>query len=403
MGNLKAVLRPFRILFILLCKLITGLVPKDKKLVLFGAWFGQRYADNTKYLYDYCLEKNEIKAVWFTKNKAVYEYLKNSDKPVVYAGSVKGVITQMRAKMLVSTVDYGDFNIYLLSNCIIFDIGHGVAIKRSHDKGYETRYQKFFDKLIHLNVERYACATNPFLLKMAHDELPVPLDRIISGNMPRTDVFFDDRLYDHRNDFLEELVGGRRLILYAPTHRMQGRVSVDIEKIFDLPAIQSLCVKYNAVFLIKKHFYHKNETTELEQYDRIFDISNREVETQSLLKRTDVLISDYSAIYIDFLATDRPIILYLYDYRDFTGKMRELFFPIEENHVGFKAQTPDEFTMDLEKVLMDPEDQAHAPGREDMRGKYYNPGQKLGTSREHLYRNLLRLLDGSLEQAGTDR
>lgn len=377
----------------MICKLIVGMIPKDKKLVLFGAWFGQRYADNTKYLYDYSLEKNEIKAVWFTKKREVYEYLHRANKPVVYSKSLAGIWTQARAAMLVSTVDYGDFNIYLLSGCTIFDQGHGVAIKRSHDNGYETTYQRFFDRLIHVNVDRYACGTNPCLLEMAHDEIPVPDDRVIYANMARTDVFFDDRLYDHRNDFLDEIIKDRVVLLYAPTHRMQGKVPIEIDKILDLPSIQKICEEHNAVFIIKKHFYHRHEETDLHSYKRIIDVTNTDVETQSLLCKTDILISDYSAVYIDFLATDRPIILYPYDYEQFSKQMRGFYLRMEENHVGYKPSNPKEFSQCLEKVLLDPKDSLHASGREDLRGKYYNPGQQLGNSREYLYNIMLKLLE----------
>ena len=122
------------------------------------------------------------------------------------------------------------------------------------------------------------------------------------------------------------------------------------------------------------------------------------METQSLLYRTNILISDYSAIYIDFLATNRPIILYPYDYKDFTSNMRELFFRMEDNHVGYKPVTPEQFSDCLEKVLQEPEDEIHEAGRAEMRSKYYNPGQKLGTSREYLYTIILKLLDGTFVQ-----
>ncbi|WP_022766617.1 CDP-glycerol glycerophosphotransferase family protein [Butyrivibrio sp. XPD2006] len=398
MDFFKVILRPFRVIFILLCKLMTGLVPKDKRLVLFGAWFGQRYADNTKYLYEFCLNKKDIKPIWFTKNYDVYRNLISQGKPAVYSKSLKGILVQMRAAMLVSTVDYGDFNIYLLSGCMIFDQGHGVAIKRSHDKGYETCYQKFFDALIHLNVKRYGVGTNPYLIEMAHDEVPVPDDHVIYANMARTDVFFDERLYDHRNDFLNDIIKDRKVVLYAPTHRLEGAIPIEVDKIFDLPDIQEICEQNNAVFIIKKHFYHKDEKSNLDKYSRIFDITNEDVETQSLLCKTDILISDYSAIYIDFLATNRPIILYPYDYKEFTDKIRGFFLCMEDNHVGYKPNNPAQITDCLKHVFDDPTDEVHQTGRDELRNKYYNPGQKLGTSRQYLYEKMLRLLN--LESQG---
>lgn len=392
MRHINILLRPFRVLLILLCKSIAGVIPKDRKLVLFGAWFGQKYADNTKYLFEFCLGRSEVNPVWFTKSKSVFAYLSKQGKPVVYSKTLKGLFTQMRARMLVSTVDYGDFNYYFISNCIIFDQGHGVAIKHSHDFGYESKYQMFFDRLIHINVERYACATNPSLVEMVQDEVMIPNDHIVYANMARTDALFDDNIYDKRNDFLNSIINNRIVIVYAPTHRMQGKIAVRVEELFDLSEIQKLCERFNAVFIIKKHFYHRTEKTELERFDRIFDITNEDIETQSLLCMTDILISDYSAIYIDFLATDRPIILYPYDYEEFCSSIRGLFLRMEDNPVGYKAKNQKELSECLENVLIDPNDTMHAEGRDYLRKRYYNPGQPLGNSREYLYSIMLQLM-----------
>ncbi|MBR0090676.1 MAG: CDP-glycerol glycerophosphotransferase family protein [Lachnospiraceae bacterium] len=392
MVNPKILLRPPRVLFILFLKAIVGLIPKDHKLVLFGAWFGQKYADNTMYMYEYCLKKKDVSATWFTKNRAVYNYLRERKMPVVFSGTAKGLFTQMRANMLVSTVDYGDFNTYLLSGCTLLDLGHGYAIKYNSDKDTETLYQRFFRRLIHINVNHYACAPNPYLVKMADGQIQLPLNRIIYANMARSDVFFDDNLYDNRNERIDRMINHKYTIVYAPTHRAQGKIPVEINKILDLGKIQELCEKHNAVFIVKKHFYHRNEKTDLTSYNNIFDISSMDVETQSLLSKTDLLISDYSAIYIDFLATDRPIILYPYDYEYFSSQIRELFLKLEDNHVGYKPQTPEALNHYIEVVLKEKKDDAHRDGREELRKRYYNPAQELGNSRQYLYKKMLELL-----------
>ena len=47
------------------------IIPIDKNLWVFGAWFGEKYADNSKYLFEYVNENHtEIRAVWLTQNHA---------------------------------------------------------------------------------------------------------------------------------------------------------------------------------------------------------------------------------------------------------------------------------------------------------------------------------------------
>ena len=59
---------------------------------------------------------------------------------------------------------------------------------------------------------------------------------------------------------VETIKGNRRLISYLPTHRDCGKTKIDIDQNFDLETIQRLCEESNSVFLIKKHFYHRNIT-----------------------------------------------------------------------------------------------------------------------------------------------
>ena len=41
------------------------------------------------------------------------------------------------------------------------------------------------------------------------------------------------------------------------------------------------------------------------------------VDTNELLSVVDLLITDYSSIFFDYLVTDRPILFYIWDYDDY--------------------------------------------------------------------------------------
>ena len=54
---------------------------RDDSIVLIGAWFGNKFADNSRYLFQY-LDKNKEElglthVVWVTRNKDTYSILKN--------------------------------------------------------------------------------------------------------------------------------------------------------------------------------------------------------------------------------------------------------------------------------------------------------------------------------------
>jgi len=71
--NVKKYLKTFGKAFFYLIMdfvwLISDLGPKDKNLWVFGSWFGNKFADNSKYLYLYVKRHHlEIRAIWLTCN-----------------------------------------------------------------------------------------------------------------------------------------------------------------------------------------------------------------------------------------------------------------------------------------------------------------------------------------------
>lgn len=105
----------------------------------------------------------------------------------------------------------------------------------------------------------------------------------------------------------------RPTLLYAPTWRgKKGRTTFDVEKLeSDLAHLGSLNV--NVIFL--GHHLMLRHLSSLNQ-DGIV-VPPASVNTNLLLSISDILITDYSSIFFDYLSTGRPIIHYLYDLEEY--------------------------------------------------------------------------------------
>ena len=68
---------------------------------------------------------------------------------------------------------------------------------------------------------------------------------------------------------------------------------------------------------------------------------------------TDILISDYSSTYIDYLLLDRPLIFYNFDYEDYLQNDREMYYDYDEVTPGYKAATFDELMKELDSIAKD--------------------------------------------------
>lgn len=66
-----------------------GLVPKKRNRIVFGAWFGEKYDDNSKYLFEYVINnRTELDAKWITASRNVYNELANMNYPVLYSHNI---------------------------------------------------------------------------------------------------------------------------------------------------------------------------------------------------------------------------------------------------------------------------------------------------------------------------
>lgn len=173
---------------------------------------------------------------------------------------------------------------------------------------------------------------------------------IIEAGYPRIDLVRNTDK-DMIRKVLEDRVGyslkDKKIILYAPTFRTEGGSSVDESEqvvayirqmIHNTPEGYVIFFKiHNMVF---KYFKDNAEFEEL----FIFD----EIETNELLSVVDILITDYSSVFFDYLCTGKPILFFVYDRREYeTG--HGLYFSMEELP-GALCETVDELMEQVRSI-----------------------------------------------------
>lgn len=342
------------------------------------------------YMYEYILGKGLYKPVWYTRNKKVYEELINKGYPVILSGTFKAFWYLIRAKMYVSSIQFFDYPPYYLTNCIYFDLDHGFQVKEGPELSAQ---QRSYTRLLRRNIDYYYSASSYFCMTKVSEYFQVERERVALVNKPRIDVLFDPLLRKGHNAIVDKIKDEKKAIVWMPTHRSDGAVNMDVSELLDLDTIQQICEDKDSVFLIKKHFYHKNEKSNLDGYSRIFDITNEEIETQTLLFQADVLISDYSSCYIDYLVLDRPVILYTYDMEDYLRRERNIFIPFSENHVGEIVKTKERLNEVLNSVSSDWLDIQHKEGRAELRRQFFSNSLKMGQARSEVLDTMTKMLN----------
>jgi CDP-glycerol glycerophosphotransferase (TagB/SpsB family) len=137
---------------------------------------------------------------------------------------------------------------------------------------------------------------------------------------PKNDVFYGDPSYwdiKHRWQSYE------KVLLYAPTFRDHPDAIKPFSRLF-YDSLNNLLKSRNWCLLVKKH--HFDHTIDLpNELSNIFDISKNFDDVQEVLVQTDVLISDYSSIFVDYLLRKKPVIFYIYDIDNYLDKSRQMY------------------------------------------------------------------------------
>ena len=257
---------------------------------------------------------------------------------------------QLRAGYAVVSNGISDLEHTFLGRAVIIDLWHGIPLKKvvydnKYEKNWDSPKQKLRDWLINIPLGKmYFVAPSEMFIPIYQSAFRRKRDQIICLGQPRSDIFFDK----HRQ---EKYFPGKKIILYCPTHRNEGAEPIELSKIFDLVRLEEFLAENDYYFVVKKHFYHRNEVENLDGYPHIIDITSEAMDIQKLIMETCVLITDYSSIYIDYLLLDSPLLFYCYDYEHYLEKDREMYFEYEDVTPGIKAKNFDELLIQLKSVI----------------------------------------------------
>ncbi|MFA8342122.1 MAG: CDP-glycerol glycerophosphotransferase family protein [Rhodothermaceae bacterium] len=312
------------------CRLLGLFVKKDKNLWVFGSRDGEYFADNSKYFYLYIFENHkEINPVWITGNKKIYDELTKDGYNVLLKNSFVAILTGIRAKVYIITHSLKDVVHCFKPNAIIVNLWHGMPIKQLlGDNRENLKYSVI--RRIERKIIKWLTAVS---LPGKEIDLFISTSESTKDNLqksngcpniqitgqPRDDIFY--RNID-KNSVLKkygfEKFTEKTVITYMPTFRDHNKKysSKFIEHKEQFKAF----LDYNEDIIVieKSHLQDSEEAVELKlEFGNYKNISDGNIDTQELLLMTDVLITDYSGVFIDFLHLNRPVIFYSYDLEEY--------------------------------------------------------------------------------------
>ena len=339
----------FRKTIYFLSRMVTPFIEEDS--VIIGGYKARFLLGNNEYLLNYLTKiSTGFDYYFYTKDKSEYNKLKNKYKgKIIYAYHFKTLIKLLKSKVIIVTSGPDDLSPYpFFYRKIIINLWHGIPMKNIGYKSVKNISKSFVQFAKSIDFYTVSSDNDKEIIKQAF--------KLNNNKIRITGLQINDYIKLPHTKILNSnpLLIKNKIILYAPTFREKGMQEKKISELIPLAKLNDMLERYDAFFLYRSHF-NTTDKEEMTKYPRIKSASSSEFPSaQSLLFYTDILISDYSGIFFDFLLLDNPVIFYNYDIEEYK-KSRGLIMNYEENTPGPKVQNQKDLLFAIEKYLLNPE------------------------------------------------
>lgn len=348
-------------LITLITRLIESVFSKDKQ-ILTVFFTENNYADNSRYFLEYLqsIPTQYYKVRVLVKNLDLYKQIHVIYPDITfYSKSVSGLKLFLRTKNIV--ISHGSDSSYFFPYFLdvksknVINLWHGIPLKRLslQVKGIrESKSRKRFQKFTSI------CASSTFEQFLLAACFDMHIDDVWITGTPRNDYLINP----NSELITEHKYLGKKIILYAPTWREYGsRSSFFPFEDKDLSALNTFLDEQDSYLLLRGHREEMERISSNygeESLSRILP-AHQEIfpDAQQLLAHVDVLVTDYSSIYFDFLLVDKPIIFIPYDLKEYQS-YRGFLFDYDSNTPGDKVNTQREFISSLDLSLNSPENKS---------------------------------------------
>jgi len=342
-----------------------------KEFHLFFGEHGGKFIGNNKYFFLRMHKKLDKKAYWVVDNDLLYQLLIKEGMPVLHFSKLSTRLLLLRAGFFYfdNMTWQRKYSWLRFFNNKIIHMSHGVGLKFTEKMMLPEEFlNSLTDEEEALLNERIfsnnlLISTSSFYAnKVSAPAYNTPLDNIICSGYPKNDLFYEHIAGEYiftdigLLEWLEKKKKKQKsqIIVYAPTFRDMN-ADYNYLSIINYTELDKFLTDNNLLFVIKGHTSIHLQSQQ-EQYKNIKIYAN-DRDGYPLLRMADLLITDYSSIYMDFLHKNNPIIYFPYDIKEYLEDHRKLQFDYFDMTPGPKAYTQAELIMLIEKIIIKKEDQ----------------------------------------------
>ena len=317
----------------------------DDKTIFFESFGGASASCSPKAIYNYLIENKDYKDykfIWAFKNPKKDHLIKRNKNLTIVKSKSKDYYKYLSKSKYWIVNSLLDLSVIKKKNQIYVQCWHGTPLKKLRCDitvtGSVLNTKEEVMKRNNLDVakidyfispSKYSTEkfTSAFNLKNLNKE-----NIIIEKGYPRNDKLINYTQNDI-NDIKEKLniKTNKKIILYAPTFRDDEhksglgytyKLNIDFDKLK-----KELGKDY--VILFRAHYFIANSFDFNKYKDFVYNVSDYD-DINDLYIISDLLITDYSSVFFDYAILKRPILFYMYDYKNYKTKLRDFYLDLKE-------------------------------------------------------------------------
>ncbi|MDQ0243679.1 CDP-glycerol glycerophosphotransferase (TagB/SpsB family) [Bacillus fengqiuensis] len=280
-----------------------------------------------------------------------------------YEGAVRSIKTLLKRLKFIRTI--AKYELILSThgtnkvkkNQILIDFWHGIPLK---SMVYMEPVSKD-DTLPSFNMD-YLITTSKFSSTLMNACLHIEFNKHQILGQPRTDYFYNNS--NKLKYLITNIENYKKVILYMPTFRegyasrVEGKISNDLFKFNDEEnsiRLFEYLKKENYLLILKLHPIE--EEIVIKKYGKYLNeialltsesLNNQNIDLYEIMNEIDLLITDYSSIYFDYLLLNRPIIFASPDIEEYRTSRGLVLEPYSEWTPGSKVNSYNNLIKEIE-------------------------------------------------------
>ncbi|MGO3184227.1 MAG: CDP-glycerol glycerophosphotransferase family protein [Aequorivita sp.] len=362
--------------------LLNKITPKLKRVLIVGH---EDLESNAISLANYIQDNYRIKvyfAVDHKFHKNIYKVL-NSNVKLVSLKSRRFILSYISSKYVFAT-HHLPFDGNASKRQVFVNVWHGASYKKLRmARGGAGIYADI------------TLATSKLEKKAFSEFFGVRMESIFISGYPRNDMMLkaQKEKIELKRKCRLGLENYNKIVIWMPTFRRSNKIGegFDVSKInafniadFDIHKFNEELKQRNAVCLLKLHYFYSKDNT-FEKYSNIKLINDEALLEDGLLLYqllacTDILITDFSSVQIDYTLLDQPIIAFSKDVADYK-KTQGLYFEDIENWLPTKLIEDDTSFFNHLNFLLENNEDPYVEKRRKIRDVFFKYNDDRGSER----------------------